>query len=50
MNERLDDIEAGEDTSMSWDILKSLLIGLILVGPAVAIIAVAWQLIQNLFS
>lgn len=49
MNEKIDHIDSDEDTSTSGDILKSLLVGLILVGPVAAIIVVVWQVIQNLF-
>lgn len=47
INEKIDYINAGGDESTLWDTLKTLLIGLILVGPVVAIILVIWQIIQN---
>ncbi|MUV38796.1 hypothetical protein JNUCC1_02667 [Lentibacillus sp. JNUCC-1] len=36
LNEKMDLIERDEDTSTTSDILKSLLLGLLLVGPAAA--------------
>ncbi|WP_156289802.1 hypothetical protein [Oceanobacillus salinisoli] len=49
MNEKLDKTDSdGKPSIIIWDIIRSLLIGVFIVGPAIAVVIVLFQVISGL--
>ncbi|MDL4839747.1 hypothetical protein [Aquibacillus rhizosphaerae] len=50
MNEKIDSIDdEGKTSSIIWDIIKSLLIGFLILGPGIAVAMGLFQLIHSWF-
>lgn len=48
MNEKIDNIDSdGKPASLLWDIIKSLLIGVFILGPAIIVVMSLFQLIGS---
>lgn len=48
MNEKIDNIDSdGKPSSLVWDIIKSLLIGVFILGPAIVVVISLFQLIGS---